>query len=198
MKEFKETTKKSTITLIIIIAILSTLFILSLTGEISLEPKEKVPAPNKTEERIYTYDEISGLYTKEEFITVDNEQIKERTDLLLNSDGTYFYSYAVRASQRNIGNYIINGNKIILNKLFEVSDGPGITPNFETITIEINQDKTISHTISKIVTGPNKEIKLTKNTDAAKEEFIRVYGADKDTLLKNSYYSNNKSILYKQ
>ena len=144
--------------------------------------------PETTNVKTYSYKELAGLYSYTETLSSqDGENLNETFDLLLNDDGTYFYSDAVRVSMRHIGNYIIEGNNIIINKIYSVSDGPSITPSFETITMTINENGQILYN-TKINFGNNgaKDIALAKQDEASKNNFVNKYAADKEKLLKNS------------
>ena len=192
VKKVKEQKGKNIIigALLCIIILLTVSIILLLTNNNNISTT-KIASSEETQS--YTYENIEGLYTYEENIIVDNQKLKERTDLLLNADGTYFYSRAVRVSLRHAGNYIIDGNKIILNRLFTISDGPQLVPYFEKITLTINEDKTIKYNIKETEDEYIKNETLAKNTDDEKENFIKAYDADKENLLNNSYYFNKKN-----
>ena len=130
----KETNKKIIIKLMIIVLLLCILFILALTGEIRITPKEentnlKVTEHEKNiEKSSYTYEELKGLYSFESELTKDenNNEYKKSYTLYLYENGTFRYRNSTFAPRGYIGNYIIIDDKIRLNYLYSTNSGVGI------------------------------------------------------------------------
>ena len=157
-------------------------------------PIEEVDTNNNVSNTKYTYDTIKGLYNYNQTFKLDGENVTEKFDLLLNEDGTYYYVNSLRVGIRSIGNYIIKDNTIILNKLLNVTDGPGLAPSFETIKLTIISNSEITfNTKTNYNSGNNQDITLTKTNEEEKEKFINTYKTDIKNLLENSYFTNKKS-----
>ena len=126
----KETNKKIIITLMIIVLLLCVLFILAITGEVSINSKVKSTnlSVKNIEKTTYTYEEIKGLYSFESEITKDenDNEYKKSYTLYLYENGTFRYRNSTFAPTGYIGNYIIIDDKIILNYLYSTNSGVGI------------------------------------------------------------------------
>ena len=170
----EETNRKIIITLMIIVLLLCTLFILAITGEISIKPKEKVvkvQENEKVEKEVYTYKKIKGLYSFKEEEKRDSSGYLESNNyyLYLYDNGTFNYRIDNQVPNGRIGNYIIEDNKIKLNVIYNYGSGVGLHYNGETSEITINNDGTLND-INNLVTKAN--ITLTKNeTDEIKKNF---------------------------
>ena len=126
----KETNKKIIITLMIIVLLLCVLFILAITGEVSINSKVKSTnlSVKNIEKTTYTYEEIKGLYSFESELTKDenDNEYKKSYTLYLYENGTFRYRNSTFAPTGYIGNYIIIDDKIILNYLYSTNSGVGI------------------------------------------------------------------------
>ena len=149
MKELKEINKKTTLLLIFIILVLSIILILSLTGEIHLQPKEEFKSiltkNNETPAKQYTYDEIKGLYIFESKLMKDENgnEYKKSYTLYLYENGTFRYRNVTFAPTGYIGNYIIVDNTIKLNYLYSTNSGVGIFATKGSSEIKIVNPKEI-------------------------------------------------------
>lgn len=180
--------------LVILVIILAVLCVLFATGTINLKVEEKCVDNDDTNQvediKAYSYNEIAGLYSyTESFVSQEGENLNEVFDLLLNEDGTYFYSDAIRISLRHTGNYIIEGDVLTINKLYSVSDGPTLSPSFETIKMTIEDSGQITYNAKlDYGNGEAKVISFTKQDETSKTNFINKFGADKEKLLKIAFY----------
>lgn len=100
---------------------------------INTEKENEVAESNK---KVYTYEEIKGVY---------GYKGKNKEELYLKEDGTYNYEgNDTNVSYGYFGNYIIEGNKILLNQMFEHGSDIGVSVNEKQIKGTINEDGTIS------------------------------------------------------
>ena len=152
---------------------------------------------NTTEQKkIYTYDDLVGLYTYNIDLKLGEDgNAHIHYSLYLNSDGTFIYNNSYHSGAKYMGNYIIDGDKIILNYWFKGWHEPLFTTvSYTSIVNIISEDELVDTNIigySDLI-GTN-EIKLTRDND---EEKIARYGLNfKDNLnnaeLHNDYTDNN-------
>lgn len=98
----------------------------------------------KTDEKTYTYENISGTYDA----NIKAEGLAEDAfyGLDLYENGIYKYEYGVMAPSGTIGNYKIEGNKIILNELFATASDVStrVIKENKTITLTINEDGSLT------------------------------------------------------
>lgn len=126
--------KGKTITIVILV-----LMVLGLAGyivydKVIVKEKDEKEVANKVEEKtnenIYIYDQIKGVYhgtIKDESDGVVNEITY---NLYLDEDGTFVYQTFNNlggAASNLLGNYIIKDNKIILNSLFNQGSDVAVT-----------------------------------------------------------------------
>lgn len=76
-----------------------------------------------------TYDEVAGMYVYD-----DMDDIK----LYLYTDGTFYYQFNVRYARGVIGNYIVDGDSIILNVSFSHGSDIATRMEFSTIILSMN------------------------------------------------------------
>lgn len=99
---------------------------------IETEKENEVAESNS---KVYTYEEIKGVYGYKE---------KNKEELYLKEDGTYNYEENQDAAYGYLGNYIIDGNKILLNQMFYHGSDLGIGVDEKQIKGTINEDGTIT------------------------------------------------------
>lgn len=105
--------------------------------------KEEI-AENEKEEVTYSYSEIAGAY----YVLVDRD-IEDMSNasvgytLYLWENGTFNYGFAMNAQGTICGNYVIEGNKIILNYLYETNMGTGLFHKEGVGSLEIIDKDTI-------------------------------------------------------
>ena len=107
------------------------------------EKTEETKTTSTQEKTTYTFDNLEGIYIYKEKINRDGETVYNSHELTLYSDGTYSYSDGVDVAHGSVGNYIINGNKIVLNSWFETFSDVSINLKNEKTTYTINNDKSI-------------------------------------------------------
>ena len=192
----KETNQKIIITLIIIILLLCILFVLALTGEIRITPKEentnlKVTEHEKNIEKTsYTYEELKGLYSFEESEKRDSDGFNESKsyDLYLYENGTFDYRVSTSTADGRIGNYIIIDNTLKLNCFYSYNLGVGLTYKEGTSTLIINKDGTLTET-KNLITEKNITLEKNNNTETAKNFEERNVN---DLMKTNEEYLKNK------
>lgn len=101
-------------------------------------------------EESYTYEDIEGYYSGNIFA----ENLESMSDdgsygenvsysLYLWKDGIFKYSYSAYAPEGWIGNYIIDGNTIILNYLYKTNSGAGFVVTKGSNKLMISDDGNI-------------------------------------------------------
>ena len=121
------------------------------------------------------FESISGVYT---YSLNSDEEDGYFCELYLFNNGTFKYEYCSIFAQGVIGNYIIKGNKIVLNKLFETGSDIGLTVTEGEAELNLNEDGTISN-INKILDEPDfindlSNVKLTKLSKDEEKEYIEM------------------------
>ena len=113
------------------------------------------------EEEEYTYEEIAGNYYYEISAGIaEIPELKDQFYLVLSEDGTFSYSHRRMANAGVIGNYMIDGNVIILNYIGRTDNASGIVDKLDKLhTLIINKDKSL--TDEKVDLGTVFESKIT-------------------------------------
>ena len=78
------------------------------------------------EKESYSYASMEGIYKLSTEVEIDGGKEKAGATLYLWRDGTFKYEQSVLAPMGQLGNYIIEENKIKLNYLFETNSGAGV------------------------------------------------------------------------
>lgn len=152
----------------------------------------------KNNEKVYDYKTVSGLYTSN--IKIDNLEDEAFYSLYLFENGMYKYEYGVMVPSGTIGNYVIEGNKIILNELFSTGSDVSTTviPEKTMITISINEDGSLADN-NNVISVDDENIKnklnnvnLKKETEQKQKEYINAMG-NINKYLNRTYLVNNYS-----
>lgn len=106
------------------------------------EKTDSAEASSGNKDYITFKDVVGNYYAVDDSNTSSDEPIKY--SLYLTDAGTYFYEQAIVTEAGIVGNYIIDGNKIILNKLFYTNNSAEVTAASGTIELTFNQDGTIT------------------------------------------------------
>lgn len=114
----------------------------------------------------YNYDDLEGVYsfTKDIELSDDYKGSLSATLVLL-KDGTFKYEQSAEAPLGQLGNYMIDGNKIILNYLFKTNSGAGLmieTGTKELDILDLNSIDDSSVTWGKVKTSGT--LKRTNDT----------------------------------
>ena len=114
----------------------------SKTESTTSEEKAETTNSTTTEKTTYTFNDLEGVYEGTETIKVDGKNVKEYFSLDLYKDGTYQYqeSNELAAPSGSIGNYIIDGNKIVLNSWFITGSDVSLGVKNEKETYTISKD----------------------------------------------------------
>ena len=105
--------------------------------------EEKIEDNTTTESTTYSFKKLEGIYENTEDIKISGEKTKETEYLELYKDGTYRYIYSnelVGVPDGTIGNYTIEGNKIILNSWFTTGSDISLTVKNEKKTYNITKN----------------------------------------------------------
>lgn len=102
--------------------------------------------------KTYSYNDIKGWYTYEKILTED-DSYGVFYHLYLSDNGTFSYTNCFIASRTMIGNYIIEGDNIILNKWFQMGSDVEMRTTTGKIVLKINSDGSISDTNKLIELG---------------------------------------------
>lgn len=90
-----------------------------------------------------TYSSVSGIYSTNETLNIDDENMDISFTLYLLDDGTFKYEYSAYAPVGVIGNYIIDGDTIILNYMFSTNSGTDLEVTSGTKKLTISKDNKI-------------------------------------------------------
>ena len=140
-----------------------------------------VTAQNNNSNESYTYAKIKGVYTfeSEKFDGVNGKDSRVAYKLFLYENGTFVYYKAYAINQGEIGNYTIDGNKILLNVLFYTGSDMAIQviEKEDLKTLIINDNETIedsSSDIKELYQGLNLDtIRLNKASSSEEEELLK-------------------------
>ena len=114
----------------------------------------------------YTYEEMEGTYKTTLKIYDGEKDVDVNFTLTLYRNGTFRYTYAMVAKEGHLGNYIISGNKIVLNNLFRQTSSPEYIVEKGSSFLTINEDKTITDTNQPYSQySDTKSITFTKTND---------------------------------
>lgn len=147
----------------------------------------------------YSYENIKGLYS---FVETDKNSIDTFYHLYLYENGTFRYEYGIEYPNSIIGNYIIIGNTLILNKMFKGGSSTDLSTTSGEIKLEINADDTItdkneliSDIIADNVTNVNlNNVILKKAPTQEEKEYVKSYPnimTDINNSVKNKSLFNN-------
>lgn len=129
---------------------------------------------SNTVENENKYEKIKGTYTYRTNHPEETEIICDY-QLYLKEDGTFNYVIAIDNHGGFCGNYIINENEIILNKLFGYGSDVGIGVENGQVKLKINEDGTISD-LNKYEYSPINSVVLNKKTNSVeKTETLKAY-----------------------
>lgn len=145
------------------------------------------------ETKSYSYKDIKGLYrfAKE----IQNSDV--RYDLYMYDNGTFEYMYCFDTEASIIGNYIIEDNVIILNKIFAGGNDVGLGTTTGQIKLKINSDGTITDTNNLVdekikARGLNidlSNVTLTKASSTEEQEYV-IYKPSINARINNSISEN--------
>lgn len=128
----------------------------------------------KVEETIktYSYKDIKGFYSFEKKIQDD---IEEYYYLYLYENGTFKYQYGTMGVSSIIGNYIIEGNKLVLNKIFVGGGDVGLRTASGEMELTINSDGTItdSYISSLAIYNQKSNVTLKRTSEKEEQEYLR-------------------------
>ena len=151
---------------------------------------------NKSEEiKTYSYSDISGFYTFKD----NNPNSENREELstfeyylYLSENGTFRYQYTMNTVSSTLGNYIIVGDEIRLNYLFNGGSDAGLyATNGAKVLKIIDKNTLVDNNAHFAKQGGSKSINLTRDTNSNyynKDEFDVNY-------LINNYILDNEHKL---
>lgn len=168
--------------LVVIIVILAVLCVLFATGTISLtnnisnktQQIESNTNAVQEEKKISSkkISEITGIYTtKFENLKSEGDESTATMQLTLYENGIFSYRFNQYAPYGTFGNYIIDGDKIILTNWFNTASDVSLTVTKGTKTLTINSDGSITDDNIKIKVLTDNEITTAKliRTDDVKD-----------------------------
>lgn len=142
--------------------------------------QEKNNDMNSQISKIITPKDISGIYTYSKKL---DEQTQVSYLLILYPNGTFDYDHSVYAAGGEIGNYVIDGNTIILNKLFYTFSDASIDATSGESKLTINDDGSISDS--------NKYFDLSDyNVDLSNVKLNKASKQQETEYMKNQYNIN--------
>lgn len=139
---------------------------------------------------VYTYSDIKGLYETMLSLDIDGEKLDVYYSLYLWENGTFKYQYSAQAPFGVMGNYVIDGDKIILNYLFKTNSGASIEVTAGTKTLSINSDNSLIDYDYQFKSNDIDSIKLEKANSVDENTYLQTYDFNK---ILNSYEILNNS-----
>ena len=133
----------------------------------------------------YSYSDIQGFY-KGVAKDKDEEDINREYELYLSENGTYLYINYVGSQVGTIGNYIVKGDKIILNYLFATGNDIDLTATEGKKTLNIGKNNLITDSEPERTKATSIEL---KKENAPDDPFYSTNGVN--------YLINNYSIINK-
>lgn len=132
----------------------------------------KAEATNEqSKAKSYTYNDVKGTYKFSKEIKRDKDY-KPTADyaLYLYPDGTYMYEHSIEAAQGIMGNYMIEGEEIILNKLFGHGSDIGVFAEKGQIKLKINKDGSLTDKNNLLREKELSNIKLKKESSSINKD----------------------------
>ena len=107
------------------------------------EKTEETKTTSTQEKTTYSYSELEGVYEGTDTIKLEGKNVAQPQHLELYKDGTYKFvktDELAGVPYGTIGNYVIDGDKIILNSWFETGSdiSIGVKNEKETLTVTKN------------------------------------------------------------
>lgn len=154
---------------------------------------EVVESKKTDEKKTYTYENISGTYDA----NIKAEGLVEEAfyGLDLYGNGIYKYEYGVVAPSGTIGNYKIEGNKIILNELFATASDVStrVIKENKTITLTINEDGSITDENCVIEVRDENIRKQLSNVNLKKQSSKKLDNNSINKYFDGTYFVNSYS-----
>lgn len=110
------------------------------TKEPTKTTSTQLPETKKT----YSYNDIKGLYSFTKELKYDAATFDVGYTLCLYENGTYEYQFGLRSMNSLIGNYRIENDMIILNKMFRGGSDIALGTTSGEIKLRINNDGSIT------------------------------------------------------
>lgn len=175
---------------VIIMALLFGCFIVFDNSNYCSSDVVKKSTTDNKEEKNYTYNYIAGLYTfKENNPNNAGERFTYVYNLYLKENGTFKYVHAMNAQSSVSGNYIIVGDEIHLNYLFNGGNDIGLTATSGEKILKIKDGKTLVDEDAFFAKdGGTKNISLTKSEN---NNSINMNEYDLNYIINNYIIGNN-------
>ena len=143
-------------------------------NETSENQSQNINTPAKEEQKSLSknFSEITGIYTtKLENLKDSGEESTATVQLTLYENGIFSYRFSQYAPIGTFGNYMIDGDKIILTNWFNTASDVSLTVTKGTKTLTINSDGSITDDNIKIKVLTDNEITTVKliRTDDVKD-----------------------------
>ena len=134
-------------------------------NETSENQSQNINTPAKEEQKSLSknFSEITGIYTtKLENLKDSGEESTATVQLTLYENGIFSYRFSQYAPIGTFGNYMIDGDKIILTNWFNTASDVSLTVTKGTKTLTINSDGSITDDNIKIKVLTDNEITTVK------------------------------------
>ena len=139
----------------------------------------------------YSYSDIQGFY-KGIAKDKDEEDINREYELYLSENGTYLYINYVGSQVGTIGNYIVNGDTIILNYLFDTGNDISLTATEGKKTLNIGKNNSIIDSEPERTKSTSIELKKENVPDDSFYSTNRVNYLISSYSIINKYNSENE------
>lgn len=156
-----------------------------LKSKYSVKEDEDRDELNEETSNNYSYSDIQGFY-KGVARDKDEEETNREYELYLSENGTYLYIDYLEAQVGTIGNYIVNGDKIILNYLFAIGNDISLTATEGKKTLNIGKNNLITDSEPERTKATSIELKKEN------EPYDPYYSTNGVNYLINNYSIINK------
>ena len=139
----------------------------------------------------YSYSDIQGFY-KGVARDKEEEETNREYELYLSENGTYLYINYVGSQVGTIGNYIVKGDKIILNYLFDTGNDISLTATEGKKTLNIGKNNSIIDSEPERTKSTSIELKKENVPDDSFYSTNRVNYLISSYSIINKYNSENE------
>lgn len=121
----------------------------------------------------YSYKDISGVYKFNKKVQFNGENDEITCILYLYKNGTFNYQHQATIVQGILGNYIIDNDTIILNKLFRHGNDLSLGTTRGELKLKLNEDYTITDSNNSFGIEETKNITFKKLSTKEEQEYSK-------------------------
>lgn len=145
---------------------------ISTTTETNVKESSKSNIAQQENQKLYSYKDVKGVYKYTTQDQLNGENFDIECILYLYEDGTFNYSHEGVIGQAILGNYILDNDTIILNKLFRHGNDLSLGTAKGQLRLKLNSDETITDSNNSFGIEKTKNITLAKISKSEEEKYI--------------------------